>query len=412
MRTIRSAAVTIMLVFLAGTAVAGSAPNDAHLPIQSEAALQRYLDTTPIAESPLSRLSPMGRRRFLEDVHFTEKGVGGYGYADLLAELTADEIREVLALFGLHASSSLLNDARDVNRNDVPSRWPVPQQPTAIGRKFDQLRAIGDMREDPPSGLTDAARARAMHDGFERLFGAGSFSLAAVSDTDLDLLFRAANIVIGTTNDPEYFDDVDRLLGELQARNLAQRDHFRVMHEALLLIRDFDRAEALARAHPSLELAPIPAIVDNVPARHAGPTEWAVSPDRYQLLHQAVDLDVPAMVVVVAHPSCGFSRRAMDDIESDPVLGPLFAEHANWLAPQDGRLYVEQLQQWNHEHPAIRMTVAVDRREWPAIDDWATPTFYFFKGGELMAKVSGWPLDGAGHRDEVVAALGDIGLLE
>lgn len=393
--------------------MAGNPSDETYVPIQSRADLQRYLEATPIAESPLSRLSPMGRRRFLEDINFTARGIGGYRFGDLLAELTADEIREVLALFGLRASSGLLNDARDVNRNDRPSRWPVPQEPTAIGIKFDQLRALERLPEDADAGLTDAVRAHAMHDSYDKLFGAEeSSSLAEVSDTDLDLLFRAANMVIGITNDPKYFDNMDRLLVELQARNLAQKDHYRVVHEALVLTRNFDRADALARAHPSLELAAIPTIVDKVPTDYTGPTAWLVSQDRYQLIHQAVELDAPAMVIVTAHPGCGFSREAMKTIESDPVLGPVFAKHANWLAPQDGRLDVELLQQWNREHPAVEMTLAVDTREWPAVDDWKTPTFYFFKNGELATKVSGWPLDGTGHRDEVVAALGEIGLLE
>ncbi|MGQ4659315.1 hypothetical protein [Lysobacter sp. F6437] len=400
------------MALLMGTAAAGNPSDETYVPIQSRADLQRYLEATPIAESPLSRLSPMGRRRFLEDIHFTERGIGGYGFADLLAELRADEISEVLALFDLHASSGLLSDAREVNRNDLPSRWPVPQEPTAIGRKFDQLRALRRLPEDAGSGLTDAVREQAMHDGYERLFGAGPLSLAEVSDTDLDLLFRAANMVIGITNDPEYFDDMDRLLAELKTRNLVQKDHYRVMHEALVLTRNFDRADALARTHPSLELAAIPKIVDNVPMSYAGPTAWWVSQDRYQLVHQAVELGAPAMVIVTAHLGCGYSRDAMKTIESDPVLGPVFAKHANWLAPQDGRLDIELLQQWNREHPAVEMVLAVDAREWPAIDDWKTPTFYFFKNGELTTKVSGWPLDGAGHRDDVVAALGEIGLLE
>ncbi len=412
MRIIRFAAITALL-FLAGMATAGDvAKNDAHLPIQSKGDLQRYLESTPIAESPLSRLSPMGRQRFLEDIRFTDRGIGGYGFADLLAELTADEIREVLALFGLRASSGLLNDAREINRNDLPSRWPAPLEPTLIGRKFDQLRALKDMREDPDVGMTDASRARAVRNGYDRLFGTVTPSLSAVSDTDLDLLFRAAKIVIDRTNDPKHFDDMNRVLAELQARDLAQKDHYRSMHQALVLVRDFDRADALAMAHPSMKLAAMPAIVDRVPAGFAGPTAWAISPNQYRLVHQAVDLDVPARVVVVAHPFCGFSRQAMEDIESDPVLGPLFAEHARWLAPQSGRLDIEQLQQWNREHPVTGVTLTVDTHEWPAIDDWATPNFYFFKDGELTSTVSGWPLDGAGHRAEVVSALGDIGLLE
>lgn len=412
MRTIRSAAVATVLVLLSRSVLAEGVPRDVPLPIQSEAVLQQYLAATPTEESPLSRLSPMGRRRFLDGVDFNEQGITRFNTADLMAELTAEEIREVMALFDLQAPASMLRDARDVNRNDVPSRWPVPQEPTAIGRKFDQLRASEDMPASSDAGVTDSGRSRAIRDGYDRLFGAFGASLEAVSDSDLHLLFRAASIAMFGTNDPKYFDAMDRPLAELRARELASKDDYRMMHGALVLARDFERADALAQTHPAMELAATPPIIDRVPAEHSGPTEWAVSPDQYQLVHQAVDLDVPAKVIVVAHPDCGFSRGAMEAVESDPVLGPLFAEHAHWLAPQAHRLDVERLQLWNREHPSIEMTLAVDAREWPAIDEWATPIFYFFKDGELKAKVKSWPLDGAGQRDEVIAALDEIGLLE
>lgn len=413
MRAIRSAAVATALMLLSGSALAEGAPRDVPLPIQSEAALRQYLAATPIEESPLSRLSPMGRRRFLDGVDFNERGITRFYTADLMAELTAEEIRAAMALFGLQATTAMLRDARDVNRNDVPSRWPVPQEPTAIGGKFDQLRAIEDLPVSSDAGVTDSGRSRAIRDGYDRLFGTASASLDGVSDSDLHLLFRAASIALFGTNDPKYFDAMERPLAELRARGLASKDDYRMMHGALVLARDFEHADALAQAHPAMEFAVTPSIIDRVPAGHSGPTEWAVSPDQYQLVHQAVDLDVPAKVVVIASLDCGFSRTAMEAIESDPVLGPLFAEHAHWLAPQAHRLDVERLQQWNREHPAIEMTLAVDAREWPAIDEWrATPNFYFFRDGELKAKVTGWPLDGAGQRNEVIAALDEIGLLE
>lgn len=413
MRTIHCLVAATVIALSIGSAAAEKPSDEPYMPIQSPADLQRYLEATPIAESPLSRLSPMGRRRFLEGIHFTPRGIGGYGTADLEYELTAEDIREVLALFGMRASSGLLSDAREVNRNDRPSRWPVPQEPTVIGLKFYQLRAIERRPEDAAAGLTGDARARAMHDGYDRLFGTAPSSLAEVSDTDLDLLFRAAEMVIGATNDPGYFSDMDRLLAELRVRNLAQKGHYRSMHRALVLTRSFDRADALARAHPSLEFAATPGIVDEVSPKHVGPTVWAVSPDRYRLVHQALELDVPAMVIVTTHPGrCHFSHEAMTAIESDPVLGPVFAKHAMWVAPQAGSLDIEFLQQWNREHPGTEVSLVVDSREWTAIDEWATPTFYFFSNGELAAKVVGWPRGEAGHRDEVVAALGEIGLIE
>jgi hypothetical protein len=70
-------------------------------PIRSRAELAEYTARTPSASSPLSRLSPEARERFVRSLTFNERGVTGFRYADLEAELSATEAYRVLALFGV-----------------------------------------------------------------------------------------------------------------------------------------------------------------------------------------------------------------------------------------------------------------------------------------------------------------------
>ena len=115
-----------------------------------------------------------------------------------------------------------------------------------------------------------------------------------------------------------------------------------------------------------------------------------------------------AYIVAVSHPMCGPSRRAMAAIEADAGLARIFRGNAHWIAPADRRLHLDVLRAWNQDHPLTQFAVAWRRDEWPQIDHWATPTFYFFARGDLVAKVSGWPDEG--RHEELMAAARAAGI--
>lgn len=102
-------------------------------------------------------------------------------------------------------------------------------------------------------------------------------------------------------------------------------------------------------------------------------------------------------VVVVSNPLCGFSTAAGAAIAKDPSLNAAL-KGSLWLVPPEGQLHVREVSQWNLAHDREQMVLAYDWLEWPEIDEWSTPTFYFFAGGKLVDKVNGWPLDGSGAR--------------
>lgn len=77
-------------------------------PIKSTSDLQVYFATTGNRATPFSRLSDSARHRFIESLTFNEKGLTGFSYADLQAELSATEIYQLLSLFGAqHLTSSI-----------------------------------------------------------------------------------------------------------------------------------------------------------------------------------------------------------------------------------------------------------------------------------------------------------------
>ena len=91
--------------------------DEARAPIKSYADLRNYLAAEP-SSSPLNRLSPVAKTRFLESLVFTERGLGGYSYEPLKGELTASQIYDVLSLFGAQATTRLIKGATVKNETD------------------------------------------------------------------------------------------------------------------------------------------------------------------------------------------------------------------------------------------------------------------------------------------------------
>jgi len=60
---------------------------------------------------------------------------------------------------------------------------------------------------------------------------------------------------------------------------------------------------------------------------------------------------------------------------------------------------------WNREHPLTAIASAYRENEWPLIDTWEMPTFYFLKAGVLQAKVVGW------QREQVMQEMRKLGLI-
>lgn len=171
------------------------------------------------------------------------------------------------------------------------------------------------------------------------------------------------------------------------------------------------------RRHPEVRLPPVPDLRDGEPSLVAGqPILWRPAPgasDAAPVLERhSADVRRDAQVIVVANPFCHFAQAAVAALDGDRELGPLLAARSTWLTPQDGFFAVDDAVAWNRAHPRLPIAFSARREDWPFVDDWSSPTFYFLRQGKLVAKVTGWPTRGpaVGRRDEVRAALHQLGL--
>lgn len=118
-------------------------------------------------------------------------------------------------------------------------------------------------------------------------------------------------------------------------------------------------------------------------------------------------LNNKSLIVVVSHPFCHFSQDARDFIANSELLKKTFEENALWLIPPNGKLDISSVTQDPHSKD-FPFKFVYDQDQWPEIDYWGTPTFYFYKDGELKYKVVGWA---DGREVYIRQGLEKIGLL-
>ena len=394
--------VPIPLAAQSEPASASFAEKNRQKPIKSLRELNDYLQTHAKGGTPFDAFSPAGRTRFVDGLAFNDSGLAGYNYSELKEELSFNDIQSVLALFGMEPYSFLQDNARPFSVGSKPIEIPSG----LIGQNYEIFH-----KQNTPTSHSEQERARLVSSQFDALFKneVTGPKLKTANGADLQLLFRAANSTAFVTADPRHLEVMARVLDELQSRGLALPNHYADMHATYVQARMFEEASRLSSDHPSVVVESVPTLQEAAGAGAGGPTELVVSAERRELMRQPVALDLPVQIVVIAHPLCHFSQDASRDIKADPVLNAIFQDHAKWVAPQGRDLKFDLFQEWNREHPDQAMTLVYKRDEWPMIDSWGTPTFYFLKAGTLIAKVQGWPREG--RSEDLLAALRKVGSL-
>lgn len=216
-------------------------------------------------------------------------------------------------------------------------------------------------------------------------------SLSRRTDEDIDELMRAAAIRAFHSLDVTSVDDLRATYTELEARGIATRYQAHALHKALLWHRRFEEAAAVAARIsldvPAFEIERLDQAVDT------DPHVWLVGAGGARIEQRPLDIGDGPRIIMVAQPNCGPSQRAMAAIASDPETARLFGSRAAIVIPAKTDFDIRAVQRWNSTHPWLAMVFANAEREWPQIDTWETPVFYFFSDGNLRDTIIGWPND-------------------
>lgn len=377
-------------LFVPALAVATSTPTTP-LTVRSQAELNRYLRGVPIENTPLAPLSPGGRKRFLGELLWGSRGLGGVPFDDIDNELTYGQAVRLLSLFDVQAYAhghglTLVERARRQTERteDAKARGcAVDSCPeSAIEQRFDAL-----MLHEPDPAMPDAERHAEVGRHYTDLFSDLQHpdNLRGASKPDLRLLKRAAEYAVSEQPNTGNISDLRADLAELQRRSMVDDRNYTSLYKAFVTTRQLDKASMLAQGHPDMGIDAIP-IVSSMPALPPGrPTALLVDASDRAMTRQAIDLSGPWRIVVVA--GCHFSEDAAQDISADAQLRSLFAKHAIWLASQ-GTSFADAAE-WNRLFPDQPIRIAWQDNEWSMLDDWSMPTFYVFRQGRLADKWSG-----------------------
>lgn len=280
----------------------------------------------------------------------------------------------------------------------------------SVGHGFDVMSSINqDVRRDNSS---KAALLREYYDANLDIYQRPEL-LIDLADKDVGLLFRAAYLAFFYGYQRAYLEDMRMDINVLSRKGSLPEKMVRDFYASLVAAREFGDAESFRRQHPLANMPAMPPVEDGVPLGNADPTMLALREEgnsRVFTREAANVLGSGSWVLVVSHQLCHFSQNASRAIAADPVLGPLFRDHAQWVAPQESALAVSSLAKWNRDHPTMPIAIVYKQSEWPMVSSWATPTFYFFKDGRMVDQVTGWPTEG--NREALIDALRKNGLLK
>ena len=343
--------------------------------IQSAQGLARFLAESAPAGSALDAMPVGARKRFLAQLRFGARGLGGFGMADLQDTLTHAQIIQVLALFGLDQYSGQLRGLATIRApRDFESDFEL---------RFDAFNAALDL----PSRPDDGRIATSYRD---LMAGNAPVELARTLDSyDLALLFRAMLRVLQTDSVLEAAAQSTQVLAVLRSQGEATPNRVGELFDTLVSLRKFHLADQIAREYPESGVAELPH------RTFAGGTDAGlnamlkVSADGRLLSRDTLDLARGLHIVVVA--GCHFAKDAAIAISADPGVNRLFQSHGVWLAPASER--ISDVAEWNRQLPSQPIQIAWRERDWLQIPSWNMPTFYIFRDGALVTQWSGWPSD-------------------
>jgi hypothetical protein len=261
---------------------------------------------------------------------------------------------------------------------------------------------VSTFLESTPSrqAVTRAEQAASIASRLSELQLDDALGGSPASYEEADLQFRVAQHAFFYTSGDRYLDAMAQALEAIQATGGLDERHRRAWYRALLQVRRFEDAKVFRTRHDVGDVPRLPERIIDLARPVASATAWTLEgEDTLRRVLLAVE---NLKILVVAHPGCGFSRRAADEIGKDPSLSRLFESRAQWLAPQDANLDASAFRNWNEAHPDLSMLIAHDADELPQLTTWATPTFYFLREGRVIDKVEGWPK--GGRRDALLAA--------
>lgn len=244
--------------------------------------------------------------------------------------------------------------------------------------------------ENPQEDFRKEELALAAAEG-RALVKEGAFALGALPAYDKRALKNAYAL---TSSVNFYFptagmlDIQTAILAELEKRGLANEFKVRQLHERLLDNKLFAAGEAIRAGYPAYDLQKVPQVTGS-PEIKEGEAGLYATDGETSLELQKVPKKA-TRIVIAASPGCHFAQNALEEIDKDPELSPVFARHALLLT---SKVDMASLKKWNTEH-RLQYRITANDADWPGVDFSLSPSFYFLKDGIPVYSIPGWSNEG------------------
>lgn len=279
-------------------------------------------------------------------------------------------------------------------------------QTTVSARYADMDRAHRDFSR---TDLSTTAFNREVGGWYRTFLGAaaGAPDAGALSDQDLATTYKAAELASFYTLDPGHARDLAAVTAELSRRGKLQASQVDVAYQTLLAARLFDQANSWRDRYRLAQSSAGMNVADPLGSQYTGPSLLAFGAAERALVRKPFPLK-GKQIIAVTHPLCHFSANALNAVFADEQLRERLRGTMTLLVPQRRESAMQPFHEWNARHSATPFNIAYRIGDWPAIETWNTPIFYFMHDGVVVDKVDGWPKDGS-RMAELRAALARIG---
>ena len=217
-------------------------------------------------------------------------------------------------------------------------------------------------------------------------------ALPKLTHSDLLLLFNAADEAAFYSSSVMHANDMLAIATELARKGSLDDSQIEKVYSSLIAARDYKSAGAWRNLHHTVIRDATLEMYGSTANSSTEPTELVLAGGHLKRIE--FRLPEGGFVVAVGNPQCHFTQYAVEDIMGDPVLKKALAGRMKWISPQQRNESLVPFHDWNRRYLDAPISQAYLTSEWKMIDEWQTPTFYFFEDGVLKSKFAGWPREG------------------
>lgn len=198
------------------------------------------------------------------------------------------------------------------------------------------------------------------------------------------------------TREPGVLSDISLVVSEMLRRENNDKRPIKWTFKAYLSIRDFENAKKLKSKYNYLPLPLVPKImsIEKLKEDDNSRILYKLVKTKNVLLRESFKFQKEGQIIVIGSPYCNPSRKFVSWLKKKPEIESIFSENAVWLMPQDGHLKLESIRKVNENNKNIAYHYVHNESHWPEIDYWGTPSFYFYKNGNLIDKIIGYSDNG------------------